>query len=385
MQIKDIKSTCIIISILTLTTIHGQTIFQAARQGNLDRIKVILDSCKQIVNAKNHNGMAPIFYALNSRRLNIVQYLVENGADVNAEVQHEGSVMDFALDKGDKPIIDYLLSKGAKAIGAKYVAIKLSNNISQLAYTTGVRSNVLILETPNELAIFDTGYNQAAAEALKKYLTDNFNKPVNYIFNSHTDGDHVAGNKLFGDNVKTVCYTSLEKDFSTINAKKNISPLKGRTGQSFDTYYTTLINGEELIIIPYPGKIHSNEDVIYYFVKSKLVYAGDLISSQTFPLTNKIPAYCAFLEKLIDTLPEDAIYVSGHGGNIDYNGLKKYYEMVKRSVEIIRTNLVQGKDLNTMLNENILKGYEKDYSLLSIFGTDYWIRIVVKALQDKTL
>jgi glyoxylase-like metal-dependent hydrolase (beta-lactamase superfamily II) len=300
-----------------------------------------------MINLKDVRGITPLSFALYSKKLPLIQYLVENGADVNTVTMHSGNIMDIALNLEEKSIIDYLASKGAKA--------------------------------------FDSGYNKIAAEALKKYLTDNYKNPLNYIINSHTDGDHVAGNKIYpNDKLVIVCRSVLESNPSIINAKKSSLPHTGRSGKSFDTYYTTNLNGEELIIIPYPG-IHGNEDIVVHFTKSKVIFAGDLLLSQCFPAIRNTVAYFAFLEKLIDVLPEDTIFVSGHGKNINHSELKKYYSMLKESSEIVRTHFSKTEDLNTMLNEKILKVYDKDYSFLSFLASESWIRTVFGSLQNKSL
>lgn len=384
MRAKTIQSLIAVIILFAFTNIQGQTIFQAARNGNLERVKTLLDSSRTMVDLKDSGGRTPLFLAVYSKNLSVVRLLVENGADVNTASAHSGNVMDFAIAVGEKTITDYLASKGAKPLGVKYATEKLSKNLTYLAYTTGMLNNILIFDGPDGLAIFDSGYNLTAADALKMYLTNNYKNPVKYIFNSHTDGDHIAGNNIYGDKVKNIYRTVLESDNNIINAKKSNSPLKGRTGKSFDTYYTVNLNGEELILIPYPG-VHGNEDVVYHFTKSKVVFVGDLLLSQCFPAVGNPAAYLTFLEKLIDVLPEDAVFVSGHGKNINHDGLKRYYNMLKETIDIVKKNVAQGKNLDKMLSENILKEYEKDYSYLTFLAPNSWLNRVFTALQNKTL
>ena len=59
-------------------------IHAAARAGDMDRVKAIVESDPAAVNARNGSGQTPLFDALLGNRPKIAEYLLSKGADVNA-------------------------------------------------------------------------------------------------------------------------------------------------------------------------------------------------------------------------------------------------------------------------------------------------------------
>lgn len=376
MKIKILGTVVMFFLFILPLTISAQSIFEAARTGDLAKVKELTEANKNLVNRKDSRGRSPLFYAISGKNEGVVKYLLENGADAALVVKHSGSLLDIALATEQQQIAAMLEARGAKTTQVTYTVKDLTEKIRHFSFTSGMLNNIIVFDGNNGLLIFDTGYNKASVEVLKKYLADNYKNNVSYIFNTHTHGDHIAGNKEFGVDQNHIIFSSmLQKNYDQIGAVKNSAPLTGRNGKSFNSYYTMKLNGEEIRLIPYPG-VHSDEDLIFYFVNSKVVFAGDLLLSQCFPAVSSPKAYSKFLDEVIDIFPEDVTFISGHGKPITYNELKDYHMLLKKTAFIIKTNMDKGKSLETMLKEDILSNYRKEYSFLDFLSPDSWIRIV---------
>ncbi|KAI9503385.1 ankyrin repeat-containing domain protein, partial [Coemansia spiralis] len=58
-------------------------IWVASSDGDLDRVKEIVEADKTKVNAKDENGYTALHAASSWKRLDVLNYLIENNGDVN--------------------------------------------------------------------------------------------------------------------------------------------------------------------------------------------------------------------------------------------------------------------------------------------------------------
>ena len=70
------------------------TIYSAAQDGNLEKVKNFVEKGKNINDPKNFSGTTPLSAAANHGHLEVVKYLVSNGADVN--MQKDGFILSYS-------------------------------------------------------------------------------------------------------------------------------------------------------------------------------------------------------------------------------------------------------------------------------------------------
>jgi ankyrin repeat protein len=108
---------------------------QAAMDGNLHRMR-LLHFTGANINARG-NCCTPLFLAAGEGRLDVVRYLLDEGADVNAREKFGNTALAEATYYGHIPIIKELLFRGAdiNAIGEGGTAldIAVSRNNSAVA------------------------------------------------------------------------------------------------------------------------------------------------------------------------------------------------------------------------------------------------------------
>lgn len=92
----------------------GVDIFSAARQGNLEAIKYLLDTKKVDVNSQDGQKRTVLMEASLLGKDHIVQYLIEKKADLTICDEHKQSALMFALVGGCSSIVQQLLSAGAE-------------------------------------------------------------------------------------------------------------------------------------------------------------------------------------------------------------------------------------------------------------------------------
>lgn len=78
------KIMCFLFVIFVIhTTINAQGLFDAIQKGNLTKVKELVEENGLLVNENMSNGIMPLFFAANTDKTEIVEYLLANGADVN--------------------------------------------------------------------------------------------------------------------------------------------------------------------------------------------------------------------------------------------------------------------------------------------------------------
>jgi ankyrin repeat protein len=94
-----------------LSNKSGETpLMIASIQGDLPLVKTLVLQKRAMV---DHIGWTPLHYACTKGRLDVAQFLVENGATVDSRSLNGTTPLMMAVQSGDEPLIKYLLDKGA--------------------------------------------------------------------------------------------------------------------------------------------------------------------------------------------------------------------------------------------------------------------------------
>ena len=87
-------------------------IWEATKSGNIESVKQYLDA-GAIVNAKDEDGWIALHYAALEGHKDIVELLIDKGADVNAKNSGKTS-LDWAIINDETEIADLLRNHGGK-------------------------------------------------------------------------------------------------------------------------------------------------------------------------------------------------------------------------------------------------------------------------------
>jgi cyclase len=363
----------------------GQTIlFAAVTFGRLEIAEYLIASGAN-VNERSNFHMTPLDVAcMRNAPLEIVRLLVEKGADVNFVSKYLGRPLDLALDTENVALIDYLKSRGAISTALDFKTYRLAGRVHRIAYPWGMRNNIVAFSGPDGILLVDTGFSKHAVNALRETLGRPAKGEVRYIINTHQHGDHVDGNGIGLADTKVINLKSLgNPEFKDLISRSD-RPLRGQSGGEFAAPYLMRLNGEEVQITPNPG-LHSEDDLLIYFPKSKVLCMGDLLLSESCPAVQDVAGYMAFLDTIIEIFPTGTIFVSGHGKDLTKDGLIKYRGDLAGMLAVVRKNYDAGKSAEDMVREDVLKTYKAEYALLDWLGPDSWLRRIVEALKSGSL
>lgn len=101
------------LSVFSLQTTHND-LLEAAKQGDLAKVKALVEKNPELVNAKDQEQGTPLHNAAAAGHLKIAEYLIKKGADVNAWNNAHQNPLLYAAYSGHSEIVSLLLEKGAK-------------------------------------------------------------------------------------------------------------------------------------------------------------------------------------------------------------------------------------------------------------------------------
>lgn len=91
---------------------YSQDVFEAARTGNVKRLKELIALKKDTISALNDRGFDPLMIACYRGQTTCAKFLLQNGADVNRP-SAEGSALQAACYQNNTELAVLLIKKGA--------------------------------------------------------------------------------------------------------------------------------------------------------------------------------------------------------------------------------------------------------------------------------
>jgi len=242
---------------------------------------------------------------------------------------------------------------------------QVSGNVYQILGGSGANGGVIIGE--NEVLVIDSKMNEESViqtiESIKN-LSDN---NISYLVNTHSDGDHIMGNRYFPKSLTFIAHENCRDDFFKVNFGRE-SDWDEPEFYPFTPSLTFKKNlniwlGKELIELHYFGIGHTTGDIIVFHPEQKVAFIGDLYFSGRPQLihSNKNGnsfEYVKTLTKMLETLDAE-IFLSGHSDPVGRDEITKH---IQRMVE--RQNKVKELVSQDLTQEEILKEFNENESRL---------------------
>jgi len=253
----------------------------------------------------------------------------------------------------------------------------IAGNVFMLEATGDVAGNIAVSAGPEGFLLVDTQFAPLSPKIIKA-LNKIGQGEIKYIINTHHHDDHTHGNSVLGRSATIISHTNARR--RVIKNQRNPFP-----HLTFEKQLTIHFNGEDINIVHYP-RGHSDGDVVVTFTKSNVVHTGDLWNSgiSSFPFVDldaggTIYGMLQNVERLIDSIPEDAKIIPGHYVPSDLWVLKRTRDMLAETIEIVRSKKSEGKSLDQIKAEGFPPKYKS-------WGTAYtkvssWIENIYQGLD----
>ncbi len=263
-----------------------------------------------------------------------------------------------------------------------YAVTELATNLYKLTIDGGGYDVKVLAFIGNDgMLLVETGKKENAEDLKEVLQTLQPSEPV-YIINSHEHTEHTGGNYIFDKKAIIIGHENLRTILTTGINLFSEYPEELLPEITFSEPMTLYFNDEEIRLIPVIDS-HTNNDIMVWFTKSKVAYVGAVSNGNHFPSideTGDVMKYKENVQKLLNILPEDTKIIPGHGADGSMEDLRTFHQMLIDTEALVRKGLDDGKNLKTMQDEDLLKGYE---SFESYTDKSIWIQYLEEAFHEK--
>jgi cyclase len=189
----------------------------------------------------------------------------------------------------------------------------------------GWNSNSHFVVTEKGVLLFDTGSSELIGNKIKSAIKSVTDQPVRWVINSHSHADHWLGNAAFTDTGAEImasnqALTTMKEDGPrAVEFYSRVT--KGAIGSTQLVYPTLLLAQEHKrnfggvdVEFIFSNDGHSPGDVLMWLPKQKIIFGGDVLSSDWMPVITdhgNVPNLINTLYAIAKLNP--TIVLTGHG------------------------------------------------------------------------
>jgi glyoxylase-like metal-dependent hydrolase (beta-lactamase superfamily II) len=179
---------------------------------------------------------------------------------------------------------------------------------------TGHVCNISIVVTSNGVLVVDAGNDTSAGVRIKEYVSSITNQPIKNVVLTHYHWDHSTGLVSLPTNIPIYAQTNTKTDLinrqtetarelktllKTVDSLKNIKTDSlyfaklNRLNELKNTKYVfpnqlvdnekQIVMGNDTIMLIYPGKAHTNGDLVVWLKTRNIMIMGDLLFTHSNP------------------------------------------------------------------------------------------------------
>lgn len=251
-----------------------------------------------------------------------------------------------------------VLVKGQHQEESPITIEKISDNLFQLIGGRGANAGMYIGD--NAVLIIDAKMDEKSVEGIFTAVKSFTDKPVKYLVNTHSDGDHVKGNEFFPEEVVIVAHKNCRKEF--FHPGRDGTPSRWADAKLFPFIpQVTFDNqmqihlGSKTVELYYFGVGHTTGDIVVYFPEEKTAFIGDQVFFGRPQLIHSYKGGNSFehvktVEKMLETL--DALrFCSGHAEMKTREDIEIHLEEIKRFQQKVKALINEGKKLEQVQSE----------------------------------
>jgi len=251
---------------------------------------------------------------------------------------------------------------------------KITESVYQINGGQGANGGVIIGES--EVLVIDAKMNEESVIQTINVIVEITDKPISYLVNTHSDGDHIMGNRYFPSTVTFVAHKNCRDDFFKENFGR-----ESDWGEAEFYPFTPSISfnknldlwlGKEKVELHYFGIGHTTGDIIVFHPEQKVAFIGDLYFTGRPQLihSNKNGnsfQYVLTMTSMLETLDAE-IFLSGHSDPVGREDIEKHIQTMVERQNKVKELVNEGKTLAETLekfNENEVRLVTSIYNELT--------------------
>jgi cyclase len=242
---------------------------------------------------------------------------------------------------------------------------KITENVYQINGGQGANGGVIIGD--NEVLVIDAKMTEKSVIQTIEAIEEITDKTISYLVNTHSDGDHIMGNRYFPTSVTFVSHKNCRDDFF----KENFGRESDWDEPEFFPFtpslsfkkYLNMWLGKEKVELYYFGIGHTTGDIVVFHPEQKVAFIGDLYFNGRPQLihSNKNGnsfKYVKTMNQMLEKLDAE-IFLSGHSDPVGREEIEKHIQIM-----VERQNKVKEFVSQDLTLEEILKKFNENESRL---------------------
>jgi len=228
---------------------------------------------------------------------------------------------------------------------------KISDRLYEIVGGRGSRGGAYIGD--NGVLVIDAKSDEETVDQVIDGIGKITDKPVKYLVNTHSDGDHVAGNRYFPQTVTFIAHENCRKDFFRPGRNGAASDWNKPELSPFVPSVTfrdkmDICLGSKKVELWHFGVGHTTGDIVLYLPEEETAFLGDQIFLDRVQLIHAHKNGNSFehvktLTRMLDTIDAEK-FCSGHSEMTDRSGIRRHIARMKERQEKIRALIAEGKN-----------------------------------------
>jgi cyclase len=235
---------------------------------------------------------------------------------------------------------------------------KISDRLFEIVGGRGSQGGAYIGD--DGVLVIDAKMDKASVDQVIEGIKKITDKPIRFLVNTHSDGDHVAGNRYFPRIVTIIAHENCRKDFFLPGRNGAVSEWSKPDLAPFVPSLTfsekmDIHLGSKTVELWYFGVGHTTGDMVVYFPEEKTAFIGDQIFLTRAQLIHSYKGGNSFehvktLTKMLDTI-DAGKFCSGHSEMTNRAGIEDRIDRMKKRQEKVRALIAKGKNIEEVKSE----------------------------------
>jgi len=235
---------------------------------------------------------------------------------------------------------------------------KVAGGIYEIIGGKGANCGAFICE--EGVLMIDAKMDKKSVDETFSKLKEITDKPVKYLVNTHSNGDHIWGNKFFPESVTIIAQERCREEFfhplwDGSDSEFNKPELQKFVPSISFTEKMNIYIGSKKIQLLYFGVGHTKGDAYVYFPEEKVIFVGDQFFTNRPQLIHSYKngnsfEYVKTMTKLLENVDAE-IFCSGHSEIANREQVQNHINEVKKYQKKVKKMIKDGKTLDEIKNE----------------------------------
>ena len=235
---------------------------------------------------------------------------------------------------------------------------KISDMLYEILGGRGANGGAYIGD--NGVLIIDAKQDEKSVEQVIEEIKQITDKPIKYLVSTHSDGDHISGNRYFPETITFIASENCRKEFfhpgrSGAPSEWNKSELAPFVPSLTFRDKMNIYLGSKKVEFWYFGIGHTTGDAVIYFPEEKTAFLGDQIFVTRVQLIHSYKGGNSFehvktLTKMLETIDAEN-FCSGHSEMTDREGIRNHIAQMKNRQGKVKDLIGEGRNLEEIQSE----------------------------------